>query len=345
MKSALKAILFLLIGVGMLFLIYYQVNQGYQAQCKLDGIAAENCSLIKKLISDIKSTKYMWLVLMIAVYMISNVSRTLKWLMLLKPLGYTPKFMNALFAIMIGYFTNLGFPRAGELIRSGILAKYEKIDVEKVVGTVVIDRLTDVFCLLGFMLLACILAWDKWTNMLLDLMDSGEGSEGQGSNIFLYLVAAFVIGIGLIFIFRKSSFFSKIAQRFSKVIQGFKAGLLSVGKLENKWMFIFHTIFIWVMYYLMVYIGFQAFGPTTSLGLIPALLIFILGGMGMVIPTPGGMGSYHYLVMMGLAAYGIGQAEGFSYAMIMFLTIHLFGNISFGLLSFGLLPIYNRESK
>ncbi len=341
MKSIFKALLFLLIGVGILFLIYYKVNQGYQAQCRLDGIAQSECSLVKKLVLDIRSTQWMWLVMMIGVYMLSNISRTIKWLMLLKPLGYRPRFVNALLAIMIGYFTNLGFPRAGELIRSGLLSKYEDIDIEKVIGTVVIDRLTDVLCLLGFMLLACVLAWDKWTGMLIGLVEKGQDQSSEQSTVLYYLMGVFALGLLLVYLFRKTSFLSKIFERLYVAYKGFKTGLLSVSKLEHAGAFIFHTVFIWVLYYLMVYFGFKAFEPTASLGLIAALLIFILGGMGMVIPTPGGMGSYHYLVMVGLMSYGVTQADGFSFAMIMFLTIHLFGNIFFGLLSFVLLPLYN----
>ncbi len=345
MKSVLKALLFLIIGLGILFLIYYQVNKGYQAQCQLDGIPSAQCSLLQKLSMDIRSTRWTWLVLMIAVYMLSNISRTLKWLMLLKPLGYQPKFLNALLAIMIGYFTNLGFPRAGELIRSGILSKYENFDMEKVIGTVVIDRLTDVLCLLGFIFLACILAWDKWTGMLATLMQSAPlaKEESGGQHLLLYLMLLGLLGISSIYLLRKSGFLSKIFERLYQAYKGFREGLLSVAHMKKKWTFVFHTVIIWIFYYLMVYFGFKAFDPTAGLGLIPALLIFILGGLGMVIPTPGGMGSYHYLVMMGLASYGISQAEGFSFAMIMFLTIHLFGNIFFGLLSFAVLPLYNNK--
>ena len=343
MKSTLKALLFLLIGVILLFLIYFKVNQGYQAQCVLDGIAPQDCSLINKLISDIKSTRFIWLVGMISVYMISNISRTWKWQMLLKPLGYTPGFINTLLAIMIGYFTNLGFPRAGEIIRSGILSKYENIPLEKVVGTVVIDRLTDVLCLLGFIIIACVLAWDKWTGMILDLMKKGKQTSGPDYSTLYYLAGITLSVILVLYLMRHTPFISNLKNRLLQAIAGFKTGLTSISKLENKSAFWVQTIGIWVLYYLMIVFGFKAFGPTASLGFTAALLIFILGGMGMVIPTPGGMGSYHYLVMMGLVSYGLAQAEGFSFAMIMFLTIHLFGNIFFGILSFAILPIYNRQ--
>jgi uncharacterized membrane protein YbhN (UPF0104 family) len=37
------------------------------------------------------------------------------------------------------------------------------------------------------------------------------------------------------------------------------------------------------------------------------LFLLILGGIGMVIPTPGGIGSYHAIVMIGLSVLGVGD--------------------------------------
>lgn len=341
-KEISKGLLFLSIGLILLFLIYYQVNNGYQAQCVLDGIDKADCNLIGKIISDMRGVKLHWLLVMMGIYVLSNISRTYKWNMLLEPLGHKPRFLNTFGAIMIGYFTNLGFPRAGEFIRSGVITKYEGIDIEKVIGTVIIDRIMDVIMLGVFFLLACVFSWELWMSMITQI---GEKSSGEnGGSLILYGAIGLVMSLLFLFLFRKTVIMQRIIGRLSTAIKGLTEGLLSVSKMEKKWNFIFHSVMVWIFYYLMVVVGFWAFGPTEHLGLIPALLIFILGGMGMVIPTPGGMGSYHYLVMMGLSFYAINQAEGFSYAMIMFLCIHLFGNILFGLLSLIVLPFYNKKN-
>jgi uncharacterized membrane protein YbhN (UPF0104 family) len=97
------------------------------------------------------------------------------------------------------------------------------------------------------------------------------------------------------------------------------------------------------MYFLMTYFCFKAFEPTAHLGALAALLIFVFGSLGMIIPTPGGMGSYHALVIAGLMLYGINQNDAFSFAMIIFFTINIFGNILFGIIALILLPGYNRH--
>ena len=75
--------------------------------------------------------------------------------------------------------------------------------------------------------------------------------------------------------------------------------------MKNKSSFWFHTFSIWIMYFLMTYICFHAIPETSHLGVSDGLFLLVLGGIGMVIPAPGGMGSYHLIVMIGLVALQI----------------------------------------
>ena len=97
------------------------------------------------------------------------------------------------------------------------------------------------------------------------------------------------------------------------------------------------------MYYLMTFLCFRAFDPTAHLGPLAGLLVFVFGSLGMIIPTPGGMGSYHALVIAALVLLGINQNDAFSFAMIIFFTINIFGNILFGIIALILLPNQNRN--
>jgi len=57
---------------------------------------------------------------------LSHWLRALRWRQLMEPLGYHPSKLNSFFAVMIGYFVNLGAPRLGEVLKCTILARYGK---------------------------------------------------------------------------------------------------------------------------------------------------------------------------------------------------------------------------
>ena len=44
---------------------------------------------------------------------------------------------------------NLTIPRSGELARSTVLYGVEKVPVDKSFGTIILERVVDLFCMLG----------------------------------------------------------------------------------------------------------------------------------------------------------------------------------------------------
>ena len=125
-------------------------------------------------------------------------------------------------------------------------------------------------------------------------------------------------------------------------LHGFYDGIMSVRRISNIPLFIFHTIAIWFLYYLMQYLAFFSFAPTENLGPVAGLVVFAFGSLGIVVPTPGGMGSFHFLTAEALAIYGIQGADAFTYANIVFFSIQIFANIIFGTISLIVLPMYNK---
>jgi len=65
----------------------------------------------------------------------------------MEPLGYQPSIGNTFLAVLIGYLANLAIPRLGEVLKCTLLAKYEKVPAEKIVGTIVAERAFDVISL------------------------------------------------------------------------------------------------------------------------------------------------------------------------------------------------------
>ena len=125
--NILKAIAFASIGFFILFLLYRSQNAEYQTFCANEGIPSEDCSLLNKVIDDFRSVNYLWILIILLCYTISNFSRAARWLQLIRPLGYQPRFWNAFFTVMLGYFANLGIPRIGEVVRGASMSRAMKI--------------------------------------------------------------------------------------------------------------------------------------------------------------------------------------------------------------------------
>jgi glycosyltransferase 2 family protein len=115
--------------------------------------------------------------------------------------------------------------------------------------------------------------------------------------------------------------------------------------LENPVVFIFHSLNIWLMYYLMTYFCFFAFEPTMHLTPLAALTVYVFGTFGMVIPSPGGMGTYHFLATSALLLYGVKGDDAFSFANIMFFSIQIFYTIIVGVVSIFLIRYLNKKTK
>lgn len=340
--TALKVLLFFGLGFAILYLVYRSQNIAFQEQCRLDGIPAEDCSLLQKIWIDFQHANLFWLVLVVFAFLVSNVSRAARWIMLIRPMGYAPRKINAFLVIMLGYFANLGLPRLGEVVRAGVFARYEDIPAEKVMGTVVTDRAIDFLSLLIFLAAAFLLEFDLLWGWLVENVRWDRFGIDLDTWIRVGIIG-FLILLALVWQFRKALLQSVFIKKVIRLLHGFWEGIRTVGQVDRPGWFLFHSVNIWLMYYLMAYLCFFAFEPTSSLSPVAGLMVFVFGSFGIVIPSPGGMGTYHFLVIAALALYGISGDDAFSLANIIFFTIQVFGNILFGIIALILLPIYNRE--
>lgn len=320
-------------------LVYRSQNAAFQEQCRLDGIPSDQCSLSDKLLNDFSLVHPGWLLAVVAAFTLSNLFRALRWNMLLEPLGYQPRTYNSFLTILLGYFANLGLPRMGEVVRAGSLARYERIPVEKVMGTLFVDRLMDFLCLGLVVSLAFLLQG----GVLMSFLQRG-GQSGGGSGMLLWLALAGLTGLALLWLMRHWLMKMTFVQKIAGVLSGFREGLRSVFRLERPALFIAYSLGIWLMFYLQCYWNLKAFVPTEQLNMAAALMVFVFGTLGFVIPSPGGMGTYHALCIAGLGLYSIGGSDAFSYANISFFTIQIFYNIIGGVLALLLLPALNRRS-
>jgi uncharacterized protein (TIRG00374 family) len=344
-KNIFKTLIFFGIGFAVLYWVFHNQQIAFEEQCMLEGTDLDNCSLWDKMLADLSSADFGWIAIVILCFMISNLSRALRWNMLLKPLGLDAKLHNTFGSIMIAYFANLTIPRSGEIIRSVMISRYEDVEIEKAMGTIVTDRIIDVLSLMIAIGLAFILSFGKMNTYFKENMDLNNTLEQILSFPALAIVP--VIGLSTIYLTYRNwdkLLDTMLGEKIYKIVSGFSDGIKSIKDVENVTVFIFHSVIIWTMYYVMTYLCFFAFAPTSDLGLVAGLTVFVFGSLGIVFPSPGGMGSYHYLVGEALGFYNIGGADAFSFAMIVFISINLFCNIFFGLIFIILLPIIHKKN-
>lgn len=343
LTTLLKFFVFVGVGVTILFLVYHRQSAAYQEECMLKGISLQDCNLMRKIYSDFISSNLFVLTMVVFLFFLSNVFRAARWKMMLEPIGVKAKFSNLFHSVMLGYFANLGLPRIGEIVRGGVLAKKENVKFDKVMGTIVLDRSIDMLSLLILILITFIFSYDEITSFILSNNNITDKINGiVNSSLFWGVIIVFILLSIFIWrsrILRNNVIFKKISNFVKGIIEGVK----SIKKIKNPFLFWFHSIAIWVLYYLMNVVGFYAFKPTYDLNFEAALVVSSFGSLGFVIPSPGGMGTYHFLAIEALKLYGVSGSDGFSWANMMFFSIQIFGIIAFGILAIIMLNMRNSD--
>ena len=345
LTKALKISLFFAVGIIILYLVYQRQELAFQADCALKGTPADQCSLLNKIISDISNANYFWVIITMILFLITNIFRALRWKMMLEAIGYQPRLINLFGTIMINYLANLGIPRSGEVIRAGLISQYEDVQVEKALGTIFTDRIFDVIMLALVIGLAVLIGGSDFIAYLDQNINLGQkfGALMQNTKAVFGLLLVSGLIVWLVWSSRTKINNSKIGIKLRNLITGFSDGVQSVRHVSSIPLFIFYTVGIWVLYYFMMYFAFFTFAPTAHLGPIAGLVVFVFGSLGILIPTPGGMGSYHYLVGEALTMYSVSGVDAFSFANIVFFSIQLFVNILFGIISLIVLPAINKN--
>ena len=310
-KKILKIILPLVLGG---FLVWYS----------LSSISIET------LAKYFKEANYTWIFLGLFFGILSHLSRAYRWKFMLEPLGFKPKFTNSVLAVLVGYLVNLALPRAGEISRATVMANYEKIPFEKGFGTIVAERIADLIMMLCIIAITLFVQFD----FIYDLL-----TKNFNPTKIIIGLAVVIIGFYIL-----SSFVKKAESGFLLKIKTFVAGLVegvtSIFKMKNKWAFIFHTVFIWVMYVCMFWATIPAIdGLDVPFGGI--LIGFIAGGFS-IAATNGGVGLYPIAVAGALALFDIPTEPATAFGWIMW-TAQTAMIIVFGGLAFLFLPIYNKN--
>ena len=281
---------------------------------------------------------YWLLVPVLLLLLASHWLRALRWKQLMEPMGYRPSVMNCFLAVMIGYFVNLGAPRLGEVVKCTVIARYEKVPVDKLVGTIVAERAFDMICLLivfGLTLVFQFHVIHSLTSGKIDTLFRNASGQTSYIKIVLLIAAALVLFFLAKWLLGKFGHIS-IVQKIKAIILNIWHGLTSVKALKNKPLFVIYSLGIWCLYWFSTWFGFFAISATRHLSLIDALSVLAMGSVGMIV-SPGGIGAYALLVQKTVAFYDVaslpyGQALGWLLWFGQFLSFILFGVASFILL-------------
>jgi uncharacterized protein (TIRG00374 family) len=294
LRNTITYVVFLGIGILLMYMVYRKIDP-------------------TEMWAEIRRAN-IWLVLLSAVMgYLAIVSRGVRWLVLMEPLGYRAKTWSSIHAVAFAYFANTFVPRSGELARCGVLNQTDDIPIDKLFGTVISERVID------FVILLILVATAFFTNVKAfgDFIASAQLPNLPATSTIIIVTAIAIGAVVLLFlIFRMRIINSVIYQKIIRFLLGVADGLKAVLKMKCKWTFIFHTLFIWTMYYLMAYVIFFAMPSFGGIEWNQALLVMIAGGLGMVFPSPGGIGSFQLAAVLSLEALAFSKQMGTDYATL-----------------------------
>jgi uncharacterized protein (TIRG00374 family) len=333
--TIIKYLFFLGLGVFLIWLSLHKIMSDEEQK--------------NEFLQEVSKANYWLIIPVFAILSLSHIFRALRWKILMQPMGYNPTFPNTFFAVMIGYMANMAVPRLGEVLKCTILAKYEKIPAEKIVGTIVAERAFDVLSLGIIFLLALIFQFDvvmtsyhKMGTALKVLMQKNP-DEANG-NVKQIILIAVLVGIAVLFVWLiATKRLQKFLQKLKSILLGVWEGLNTARKLKQKGLFTFYSIAIWCLYLAGTWIGFYATSGTAGLGVKEAISCLAFASIGMIV-TPGGIGAYAILFAITLEAqqnsikqsigYANGTLQWFAQCLIVLLV---------GFVCLILLPWYNKK--
>lgn len=294
-KKVLTTLVFFGIGVALFWLA-------------MQGV--EDPEALKR---DMRSAQWWGIAASFVMGYLAIVSRGWRWNLLLAPMGHHPSRARSVHAVAFSYFANAFVPRSGEVARCAALNQTDDIPVDQLFGTVITERVVDFVMLFGLVGFALLTNLDAF----LQLMNE---AQLPATPTLAGLVVLGAAGTGGLWWLSQQHGRDGILGKAAGFLQGIGTGIRSVLAMEKRAQFLAHTFFIWAMYFLMSYVLFKAIPAVSSLGLTDAVLVMVAGGFGMVLPAPGGIGSYHWAVSLGFAAVGFSGDVGFAVANVVWLT-------------------------
>jgi len=299
LKKNIQLVLFLFLAALLLFFAFRGVN-------------------FKSIAEGFREANYLWVFVALLAGIASHIVRALRWRLLMEPIGHKPPLLNTLGALMVGYLTNIAFPRMGELARCGSLKKTDRVPFEPLFGTVIVERAVDLIALLVLLAVVFLIRIEFFGSFLWNeaILPIGQRINSIFVNSPLIPVMVIVAILMLIILIRRNVFGHKLNNRITSIFWAVIDGLKSIYTMKKRRAFLGYTFLMWFLYWLMTWLMVFSTAPTSQLGPIDGFFLLVVGSMGMAAPVQGGFGAFHIITAMGLGIYGIERAQGLVYAII-----------------------------
>lgn len=251
-----------------------------------------------KIVSSFQSADYFWVFISVLISFFSHFLRAYRWNYLLKPAGYSVRTVNAVGAVLVGYFANYGLPRMGEITRCTLATRYDKVPFEVALGTVITERIIDTLLLLAIFVLTLFAQFSELSDLAAKYIFiplSGKLSVMAQKPLQLVILAVVVVLVVVGFLLVRKRISRMLTGKFGNIIKGFGKGLSSVKDIEHKFRFIVLSVAIWTSYFYSMYFCLKAFEGTSHLGHSASLVLLLFGTFGVVF-SPGGLGAYQAIL-------------------------------------------------
>lgn len=283
----------------------------------------------------LKQCRWTWVGVSMAAGLAALLFRGLRWRRLLTPIDGGLSRRRVFGAYCIGNLCNSVLPASGEIVRSAVLPRRRE-DTREVLGTAASERVIDLLTLSGILLLLMAAGWNFIGSFVQENIFRPVVSNPRSLLLLSFLGVAVVVVLVLIFA-RRLPFPAK-ARGF---LVGVWKGIKSIRLMEGKGWFLLDTALIWSLYWFQVLMISKALG----LSMLPkdALLLSALGSIASVIPVPGGIGAYHYILALALSSlYGMNWNEGILFATLCHES-QLLVSIAAGAFSWIIFPVDNKS--
>ncbi len=264
-------------------------------------------------LQDLKETRWNWILVFVLTAIAALLFRALCWQAMVKPLDPNISLHRVWSANNIGNLTNAVIPASGELVRCAYVAG-EKAKYDAVLGTELMERVWDTLAIAVLAVIAVITGSESISKFF-----SEQIWEPLASNTPLLIWAG--AGIGAVVLFVVLSFRLKdkypVMGKVAGFFRGLGHGIVAFRDIRPFWRFLVYTILLWMMYIAMYMCIIRAVPALSSLELADALFLAVVGNVASVIPVPGGLGAYHYLIALSISGiYGLSWEAGILFATL-----------------------------
>ena len=268
----------------------------------------------KLVVEGLEHCKWGFILLMLAANLASLALRTIRWRLLVKPVAPGERPGTIFNAYCIGNMFNSLLPGSGELIRCGFIRSSEA-SYQKVLGTVLTERIWDAISIVILVIIALLAGSGEFASFCHQRIWMPM-ANGFSTKWWIIPAALLLIAV-LVLLFRKFKARSAFLQKVGHFFSGLWDGFLSFRNMEGKGTFLLLTVGIWGLYWFGMHCVLWAMPELCHLQATDSLMLTAVGNLASVVPAPGSIGAYHFLIAAAISQiYNATWETGLLYAVL-----------------------------